>query len=64
MSKITNQELEALKKVARNSQQWDKLCSQIRRSRNGKYPSDWFEKVILANIRKAPEPDFTQSIST
>lgn len=46
---ITDQELKNLE-TAKNETEWNKICDEIKQSRNGSYPPDWYSKVILGNI--------------
>ena len=49
MENITDQEIEMLK-ACKTEEDWDKTCDTIKKARNGKYPIDWFPKVILSGL--------------
>ena len=49
MDLITEQELAGLK-ATKNEQEWNKVCDQIKAARNGKYPSDWYAKVMASGL--------------
>lgn len=46
---ITSEEISQLES-AKTEAEWNNICDQIQAKRNGKYPNDWYEKVILANL--------------
>ena len=50
MEKITQDELEKLQN-AETDQAWNSVCSEIKKARNGKWPSDWAEKVLFGNLK-------------
>jgi hypothetical protein len=55
MSLITESELFMLKETT-NAQEWNSACDKIKRARNGQYPEDWYERVMLPGvIREAAE---------
>jgi len=43
---LTENELQSLKN-AKNSEKWDGICDKIKSKRDGNYPPDWYEKVLL-----------------
>ncbi len=52
--KLTDQELEMLKS-AQSPVEWNSLCNQIKRARNGQYPEDWYSKVIVSGLIRSKE---------
>lgn len=47
--KITDEELAKIEKV-QTKNEWTAVCDEIKRSRNGQYPPDWWEKVKLSGL--------------
>ncbi|KKM19331.1 hypothetical protein LCGC14_1656770 [marine sediment metagenome] len=45
MSKLTEDEIKRLETVA-SHEEWNAMCLDIKKARDGGYSSDWYEKVI------------------
>jgi hypothetical protein len=56
---ITEQELKQLKE-AQDDDEWNRIVDEIMAKRSGSYPPDWYEKVILGNLK--PKIDLGISI--
>jgi len=49
MNNLTTRE--ELKLLDTNSESdWNRVCDEIKRARNGQYPPDWYQKVILSGM--------------
>jgi hypothetical protein len=51
---------------SRSSKDWGDVCDEIKRARNGVYPRDWFQKIILSGVMNAvlgPGSDQIQVVS-
>lgn len=46
---ITCAEIASLK-ATKNSTEWDKLCDEIKKSRGGQYPPDWYPKIMMTGV--------------
>ena len=49
MENITDQEIEMLK-TCKTEEDWNKACDTVKRARGGRYPNDWFHKVVLSGL--------------
>lgn len=47
--KITDEEIEKLKNT-KTEGEWNAVCDEIKKSRNGQFPSDWWPRVKLSGI--------------
>jgi len=50
MATITEHELQMLEE-AETSDDWNRICSAIKKKHGGKWPSDWAEKVLFGNLK-------------
>lgn len=46
---ITDDEIASLK-MADTASKWDAACDRIKGSRAGRYPEDWFLKVVMSGL--------------
>lgn len=46
---LTSDEIRALK-AAKNADEWNRACDDIKRARSGQYPPDWFSTVITGGL--------------
>lgn len=46
---LTNKEINDLRS-SRTEKEWNAICAKLKAKHNGKYPSDWHEKIILSGI--------------
>jgi len=46
---LTDQELEKLK-ASNSAQEWNSICAEVKRTRNGQYPPDWYPRVMLSGV--------------
>ena len=46
---LTNKEINDLRS-SRTEKEWNAVCAKLKAKHNGKYPSDWHEKIILSGI--------------
>jgi hypothetical protein len=46
---LTSEEIKSLEN-AKTESEWNKICDQIKVKRDGNYPEDWYEKVVLKNL--------------
>ena len=53
---ITERELDQLKE-AKNEAEWNEAVDKMLEIRGGKYPTDWYEKVLSANLELQPGID-------
>jgi hypothetical protein len=35
---------------ARSEAEWNAICDDVKRSRGGRYPADWYAKVVLSGL--------------
>lgn len=49
ISRLTTPEFEALQET-KSEKEWNDLCDTIKDKRDGAYPEDWFERVILTGM--------------
>jgi hypothetical protein len=52
MSDIPNlTEAEVAKfRAAKSEAEWNRLCDEVKRSRGGNYPADWYAKIIMTGL--------------
>lgn len=46
---ITDEELRRLES-SKNDEEWNSICDDIKASRLGNYPSDWWVKVMVSGL--------------
>lgn len=46
---LTEEEMQRLQSV-KSSQEWNEACDAIKGAREGGYPPDWYEKVIMTRL--------------
>lgn len=46
---ITDEELKMLEKC-QSEDDWNDACTEVKRPRNGQYPSDWYPKVLASGL--------------
>lgn len=51
MEKLKGRELAKLK-TAKTEKQWDRICAEIRKARNGRQPPDWWERVVASGVAR------------
>lgn len=49
METLTDAELERLK-TCRSEDDWDAACTAIKKAHGGRYPSDWFARVLQSGL--------------
>lgn len=49
MSNITEEELERLRSC-KNDDDWSAACDAVKKARNGRYPDDWWAKVMQSGL--------------
>ena len=49
MSNITEEELQRLRD-SKNENDWNDACDAIKKARNGRYPDDWWAKVMTSGL--------------
>jgi len=47
--RLTDEEFKSLA-ATKSETEWNTQCSNIKRSRGGAYPSDWYHKVVLSGL--------------
>jgi hypothetical protein len=52
MEHLTEAEYENLLQ-SRNNQDWANACDRVKNARNGAYPRDWFQRIILSGVMNA-----------
>jgi hypothetical protein len=48
---LTDDELQRLG-AATSTDQWNDLCAEVKKSRNGAYPGDWYQKVLASGLAR------------
>lgn len=46
---ITQEELDRLRS-SKNENDWNAACDAIKKARNGRYPFDWWPKVMMSGL--------------
>ena len=46
---LTPEELQMFEN-ATSETEWNKSCDQVKRSRNGAYPNDWYKSIIFSGL--------------
>ena len=49
MDNITEEELNSLR-TAKNEAEWNAACDAVKKARAGRYPYDWYEKVLASGL--------------
>ena len=49
MEHITETEIERLRST-KSETEWNAVCDEIKRARGGKYPKDWWRRVIMGGV--------------
>jgi hypothetical protein len=46
---ITEEEISDLK-LCRSQEEWNDTCDKIKSDRDGEYPPDWFQRVMMSGV--------------
>ena len=46
---ITTEEIKKLKST-KSEKEWNDMCDEIKRARNGEYPPDWWQQIMLSGL--------------
>lgn len=49
MHNLTEEEIDALRR-AETADEWDRICDEIKIARQGNYPPDWYQTVVIEDI--------------
>ena len=49
---ITDQEMEKLM-TTKSATEWRDTCDEIKRARNGQYPKDWHERIVMSGCMES-----------
>ena len=45
-----------------SEKEWNSLCDIILDSNNGKYPDNWYEKIVLSGLVDRKQQEFSKKI--
>lgn len=49
---ITDEEISLLKACG-SEEEWNSTCDKIKKARGGKYPNDWWPKIVQSGMMKS-----------
>ena len=55
---LTEKELAALTNT-KSETEWNDVCDSVKAAREGQYPSDWYQKVVLSGLASRMSASWT-----
>lgn len=52
---LTSEEMRRLQNSS-SEKEWNAICDEVKHRRNGRYPPDWFQKVIQSGLSNKSFP--------